>query len=154
MPATTANETITVDKAVQGKYGPQVKVGDKYYSFGKFYKGDALEAGRTYEVEVYTSDKGYKSVNRVIADITKPTPAPAGEKVGEKKAPAKRSPLEAALSAEADRSARILVQGVYQAYASNPALLNLAQDSDAVAKLVAELTLQGVTFILNTVKGM
>lgn len=150
----TANETITVVKPVVGKYGAQVLVGkDKYYSFGKFYKDGELQAGKTYEVEVYTSDKGYKSINTMLKELV--NQSTTHEDVAEAKAKekAKKSPAEAAMKYEDDKSTRILVQGLYQAFASNPGLINLYADAESFEKGIQELTLKGMEFVLKTVSN-
>lgn len=60
-------ETIVVDESVQGKYGPQLKVGKDYYSFGKFYKGQTNFGSKAeVTVDVFVTESGRKYINSVL----------------------------------------------------------------------------------------
>lgn len=61
-------ERITVEEVVQGKFGEQVKYNGQYYSYGKFYKGSKLKAGKSYTLDLFVSEKGNRYINKVISN--------------------------------------------------------------------------------------
>jgi hypothetical protein len=135
--ATTGKESLTPTELVKGKFGPQVKVGKDYYSFSKNYKDGALEVGTLYEVEVYTSDKGYKYINSVS---------------GQSKAVKAVTPEKATAVASDLKTRQIQAQGVWQSAASNPALIGYASDIEAFKKVVREIAEDGLAFISEKTK--
>jgi hypothetical protein len=57
---------VTFVKAVEGKFGPQLLDREnKYYSFGKFYKGPTDFTG-TAEVDLFVTAKGNNYINKLI----------------------------------------------------------------------------------------
>lgn len=58
----------TIVPTANGKFGP--KVGDIFYSFSKFFKGDKqLEVGTPVSVDVFTSDSGKKYINAIVGAV-------------------------------------------------------------------------------------
>lgn len=139
--STLTKETIIVNKPVQGKFGPQVLVGEKdYYSFGRGYNGAALVAGLTYDVDVEVTAKGYKYiVGAILVGQTQTATVINSER--------QATPAQAAKAHGYSKDARILPQGVWQAAIQAPALAALAGDSDTLIKLANEIALAGMAFV-------
>jgi hypothetical protein len=142
--ATTVKEVVTVSELVKGKFGAQIKAGKDYYSFSKNYKDGALEAGTTYEMEVYVSDKGYKYINRAHSVGRSVTP--------DKTTAPKETPERATEKAVDLKTRQIMHQGVYQAVVSNPALIGYASDVEAFKKIVRDIADDGVSYIMERTK--
>lgn len=143
-------ETITVDALT--KYG--VKVSGKNYNYSKFYNGEALVAGNTYEVETYTSDKGAIYINSAKlvgstsrAQVSVSQSAPKTVSVGGQdilvQSEAKQS---APALTYAEKDVRILTQGIVQAVVQSPFLTSSDKDEDFLNRVKA-ISLELIKFV-------
>jgi hypothetical protein len=134
MNTTSATETITIEGPTP--YG--VKANGRYYNFSKFLKDKTFETGRTYQVNIYTSDKGAKYINEVLGEVSSVLvdalqssaavsnthAAGLNDAIhGIIKVPESVEPKSSYQDYDAKKSKRILVQGVLQAVIQAQGLL-------------------------------
>lgn len=144
-----SNEFITVDQIT--KFGVRVKGNN--YNYGKFYDGASLEVGKTYEIELVTSPKGAKYINRAKAIAGEPIPAAQVTAVPSKPVQAvelkarEQATVYGSSLSPADKDTRILVQGVLQAVRQSPTLE--IKEGETVDQAVHRTVTTDVEFIRN-----
>lgn len=123
-------ELITIDEVAEGKFGWYAKVGGVFYNSGKFFKGlKDMKAGTLYEVEVYTSDKGNKYIQKLLGPGSiKDNPHVENKTIATGSVPPVKAPPK---SRDFDAEARGKTRcAIMEAALQSPALVQLASSGN------------------------
>lgn len=141
-------ETITVRRA--GDFGPQI--GNEYYGVNDPLTPDQFKAGQSYTVlvkrgkptEKYPNGKAY--ISQIIGTEEKPQTSPVKTEDAPKKVAVDYE------KKDAEKSKRILAQGVVQAVVGSPLIASLAANQEDAVKLVRLISRELIGFILEESK--
>lgn len=137
----TTKESFTVTETLKGKYGPQFKVGNEYYSYAKSYKGDTAVVGTSYTASIYKSEKGNKYVVGLGGSDAPVKVMPENQPADVPQPPSVDYRLE-----DKKRQSRISRAGIWQAVIQSP-IMSTATDKATFLALAEELAESGLEFI-------
>lgn len=126
-------EKLVIVESLEGKFGPQLKsVDGSFYSFSKFYTGQkAFPAGTVLDVDVYTTSKGGRYLNKAIIV---PQEAVKEAPKAEKKAVSK--PVEATKPA---KTSEVMTKADWGAKDRSQLIGGLSHDAAALAAVMANV---------------
>ncbi len=129
-------EKLVVTESLAGKFGPQIKdVAGSFYSFSKFYKGPTVFVpGTVLEVDVYTTGKGGKYLNKATILTELPSQAEKEPAKEPKKAPSK--PVEAP---KAVKTSEAMTKAEWSAKDRSQLIGGLSHDSAAIASVLVNV---------------
>jgi hypothetical protein len=130
-------EKITIEGI--GQYGP--KANGRYYYISKMsaLTNASFIPGATYNVEVYTSDKGAKYINKIVS---------GNDTATQESAPEVKQTAPAQVPYDAEKKQRqIQAQGCIQAAMQCPVLPMLASTKEDVVNVASWIAAEMLTYI-------
>ena len=129
-------EIITIETVT--KYGG--RVAGKNYNLSKKYTGPALEVGKTYEAEIFTSVNGAKYINNAKETasqvVTKTSEVPVVTTASSSKVTFESTPIRTVVGRDFDKEARgKTLFGLYSALIQSPYLVNVSNDIEFIEKI-------------------